>query len=419
MELKTRNVNTAFAQLVAMFQNRERSQLPITKTTSRNGDVLAFTEPVLVTYEQPLERVLFNVARDANPFFHLYEALWMLAGRNDMESVAYYASNMRNYSDDGRTLNGAYGDRWRHARAGGDRTFNQGETYLQPVTDQLSILVQHLRADPGSRRAVLQMWNVEDDLLRIGGVCPQCKGAGELPAPWNGPDAKEPCETCNGSKRWASKDVCCNLSVMFSLRDGPYDAPVGVPDNGCKYLDMTVTNRSNDLVWGMLGANVVHFSFLQEYMAAQLGAQVGVYHQFTNNLHVYESNYKPREWLAEYTGRNMHSPPKVEYGKLAMVPLFVDQDRTSLARFEEEVQNFVRLNSSSEQFEDGRLWSNHFLDKVAQPACDAWHLYKTDRLHLALAQCASIQADDWRIACTNWLQRRVDKRATKTSQQQG
>jgi hypothetical protein len=34
---------------------------------------------------------------------------------------------------------------------------------------------------------------------------------------------------------------------------------------------MTVTNRSNDLCWGMLGANYVHFTILQEYLAARLG----------------------------------------------------------------------------------------------------------------------------------------------------
>ena len=103
--------------------------------------------------------VLFNSARDCNPWFHLYESLWMLAGRNDVASIAYYAKNMANYSDDGKTLNGAYGFRWRHMVARG-----------QPWkgVDQLDILVNHLKADPTSRRAVLQMWNVEDDLLKIG-----------------------------------------------------------------------------------------------------------------------------------------------------------------------------------------------------------------------------------------------------------
>ena len=47
---------------------------------SRNGPVLEFPEPVLICYNRPVERVLFYPSRDANPFFHLMEGLWMLVG---------------------------------------------------------------------------------------------------------------------------------------------------------------------------------------------------------------------------------------------------------------------------------------------------------------------------------------------------
>ena len=52
----------------------------------------------------PCERVLLYPERNANPFFHLYESLWMLAGRNDVAGPARYAKNMNNYSDNGVTL---------------------------------------------------------------------------------------------------------------------------------------------------------------------------------------------------------------------------------------------------------------------------------------------------------------------------
>jgi thymidylate synthase len=79
----------------------------------------------------------------------------MLAGREDVAPLAYYAKNMLNYSDDGHTLNGAYGYRWRHA-----------DTSVEP-RDQLEIIVEHLQNKPESRRAVLTMWDVEDDLMQI------------------------------------------------------------------------------------------------------------------------------------------------------------------------------------------------------------------------------------------------------------
>ena len=67
---------------------------------SRAGRVIEHPSPVMTTYTQPAERVLFYPARDANPFFHLFEALWMLAGRNDLFYVAQFNSRMKDFSDD-------------------------------------------------------------------------------------------------------------------------------------------------------------------------------------------------------------------------------------------------------------------------------------------------------------------------------
>jgi thymidylate synthase len=52
-------------------------------------------------------------------------------------------------------------------------------------------------------------------------------------------------------------------------------------------LDLTVLCRSNDVVWGAYGANAVHFSVLQEYLAGRIGVDVGVMYQFSNNYHGY------------------------------------------------------------------------------------------------------------------------------------
>ena len=51
---------------------------------TRNGLVKEFISPVAITYNKPLERVLFYPERDANPVFHFMESLWMLNGNNDL-----------------------------------------------------------------------------------------------------------------------------------------------------------------------------------------------------------------------------------------------------------------------------------------------------------------------------------------------
>lgn len=401
MHLKTRNVNTAFRHLVGMMSgagdyHTDRDAPAVVRRPSRNGSVLQVDEPVTVTYSHPRERVLFNAARDCNPFFHLFESLWMLAGRNDVASVAYYAKQVREYSDDGGVLNGAYGYRWRHSQVPDHQNLENGDG-----VDQLEALVDHLKADPTSRRAVLQMWNVEDDLLKIGQPCKSCATVGKGP--------RKDCPWCKGSNfQDGSRDVCCNLSVMFSIRN----VSTGIEAAGhIDVLDMTVTNRSNDMIWGMLGANYVHFSFLQEYMAARLGVDVGVYHHFTNNLHVYDWNWKPEEWLAAENAQpfGFHTSNPDDWGSQyrgwAAVPLVKYP-----AAFEVELPEFVETHSgklAADRLEN--RWTEPFLSSVAGPLLTAFACHKEKADHCAFQAAGMIAADDWRIAAENWLRRRVNK----------
>ncbi len=419
MHLYFRNVNDSFNGIVKMFATGEKGDgnawqqagnpAPIVRRPSRNGSVMVIDEPVTVTYTHPRERVLFNAARDANPFFHLMESLWMLAGRNDVAPLAYYSKQMSRYSDDGKTLNGAYGYRWRRASTWGptpDSSLSEG---FNP-TDQLNIIINHLKADPHSRRAVLQMWNVEDDLLKIG--CKVCDGRAKMMFMRD----PGPCPTCgSGYKKRppAPKDVCCNLSVMFAVRIDPFSTVNGTVERdghvlpaGSKHLDMTVTNRSNDMVWGMLGANYVHFSFLQEYVAARVGAEVGRYHHFSNNLHVYDEPgndnvppWKPDAWLAdpfvdEYTQGEF---------RYRTVPLVRDP-----AVFDRELLQVVDAcwGYPDRGYGELPMLEEPFLQDVAVPMFRAFANHKAGDHKRAMYCLESCKSDDWRVAAVSWLLRR-------------
>lgn len=216
---------------------------------SRNGPVLVAPLPVCTTYTKPTQRVLFSPIRDANPFFHLMEALWMLNGDNDVAWPAFFAKNIESYSDDAKTLHGAYGHRWR-------KHFE---------FDQLGYIVDQLKKNPDGRRVVLSMWDAAIDI--------------------------EVAE--NGGK-----DVPCNTHAYFSVYSGR--------------LNMLVCCRSNDIIWGCYGANAVHFSVLLEYLAARLGLKVGLYQQLSYNYHAYIEKY-PEELLRKIAtdshGYNEYSRP--------------------------------------------------------------------------------------------------------------
>jgi hypothetical protein len=144
--LEVRNVHSALPAAIAhLFANG-------VYRNSRNGPVLTTPYPVCTVYIHPLERVIFWPERDANPFLHLYESLWMLAGRRDIAPLLRYTKQMNEYSDDGVTLHGAYGYRWRKFFA----------------HDQLLKIAENLQNNPEDRRSVLQMWDTDADLWKPG-----------------------------------------------------------------------------------------------------------------------------------------------------------------------------------------------------------------------------------------------------------
>ena len=429
-----RNVNNAFQGLVRGFAD---GMVPTVLGPSRVGQVMTVVEPVIVTYQRPLERVLFNKARDANPFLHLYESLWMLAGRNEIAMLEYYAADFGKFvrdKDDPDHQNGAYGYRWRKAKInwdlddtqpieeaipivapGLDRKFLGYFEDGEPYVDQIAILIDQFKRKPETRRAVLAMWNVEQDLLKID----------------------------------TSVDVCCNLCCTFMIRTVDDAAPceamwatdtIAKP-KARKYLDMTVFNRSNDLILGMLGANVVHFSFLQEYMANCIGVEVGVYNQISSNLHAYTERWKPAEWLAEYSTVYLckeHHPdgislrdyvgvgPDYACSVCGKTNVYVKgfspentypEDRVQLvqdpATFDRECDGLVDGCWGPNMPEYLAQWhkrplSEPFLQTVAMPMLVAFHLHKSRDYASALHWCARVQAADWSRAATQWITKRRD-----------
>lgn len=172
-----------------------------------------------------------------NPWIAMSEALWILAGRNDIAALRPYNSHIGDYSDDGVTLYGAYGAR---------------------IYNQIDSLIERLRRDPSDRRAVLQIWDRSPDQDKFS------IGWSEL-----------------GDLTTESKDPPCNNMVYFKLRDG--------------FLHMTVINRSNDIHWGLYAVNIPTFGILQEYIAARLGVKPGKQTHLSNSLHTYTDSVPHNE----------------------------------------------------------------------------------------------------------------------------
>ena len=329
-----RNVNEALAQSFPYMTGEG------IRDTSRNGDVIVAPGPVITEYARPTERVLFSPLRNANPFFHLMEALWLLAGRRDIEFPTYFNQRFRDFSDDGKIDHGSYGYRWR-------RWFGM---------DQLELLLAELKKNPNTRRAVLSMWAPQGDLTPIGYT-------GGL----------------------TSKDVPCNTHVYFSIRDAK--------------LDMTVCCRSNDLLWGALGANVVHFSILQEYMAHGLQIPVGRYYQFSNNYHFYTSVVSVEAGLE--MSEDARKTDLYSQGLVISCPLI----STTIREWQSDLNLFMDDPTGDDKYIDP------FFEKVAAPMYAAWYDRKNGGTGLTAA--SQIAAPDWGWACRAWIQRAEERKVGK------
>lgn len=338
-----RNVNDALVSGVLLLQQRGTVQ------GTRNGAARTAPGPgpVVTSYGSPTERVLLMPERDANPFFHLMEALWMLAGRDDVGFLTPFVRRMREYSDDGRTLHGAYGKRWRGWFAGGNR-------------DQIRVVAEMLRTDPTTRRAVLTMWDPTADLNRDG------------------------------------RDVPCNTHCYFRCRH----------DGRGWVLDLTVCCRSNDAVWGAHGANAVHFSVLQEVVAAWTGYPVGTMYQVSNDYHAYLSVLGPL--AAAVMDEPAEGGENLGTRTLLMNPYDLHEVRPfPVAARGVSPDSWLQDLDAFLSREGVMGYENRFFSAVAEPVMQAHEAHREGCHEQAMEAISGCRASDWRWACEDWLRRRA------------
>lgn len=331
------NVNHALYLAMAHFSSPSRSTF---KDNPRGAETEEWDNPVMTVYHRPQECILFDPVRDANPFFHLFEAMWILAGRQDVRFLAHFLPRMADFSDDGHTFHAPYGYRLR--RRWGDQLLDVGHM---------------LRAEPNTRRAVCSIWDPHADL---------------------------------GTR---SKDVPCNDLLMFRVRNGA--------------LDLTVCNRSNDVILGAYGANAVQFSFILQWMSAFTGIPIGRYYQMSNSFHVYLNEQYNKIQAARtpfvYDPYD-HLSPETQVSPMPLGDvLLLDID---LSRWFHEFD----AGKDPSAYEGYR---SEWTQNVLVPAWTVYTTYKVAKsmksyqtMDEAIWGTKLIAAEDWRLAMREWLERR-------------
>ena len=175
---------------------------------------------VVLEISNPLARISRTETR-GRPFSCLGELCWYLSKTNKLDFIEYYVPGYKNYAD-GDVIVGGYGPR----------------LFSWKTVDQFTRVVDLLKKNPASRKAVVQLFDSEDLAVDY-------------------------------------KDVPCTCTLQFMVRQNQ--------------LYMFTHMRSNDAFLG-LPHDVFCFTMLQEIMAKTLGVKLGKYKHMVGSLHIYDKD---------------------------------------------------------------------------------------------------------------------------------
>jgi len=322
--------------------------------------------PVCFQFLNPLKRVTFLKGRRINPFFQLAEVLWIFSGRADVEWLSYYNKNMISFSDDGRYFNAPYGERLRR--------WNQSclRNFIFNPYDQLYDVYEKIVDDRDTRQAVALLWNPLFDSYSY------VKDGG--------------------------KDLPCNIALTFKVRN--------------EKLDLTVFNRSNDLHWGLFGANLPQFSSILELMASWLRLDVGVYTHITDSLHIYLEDYG-----SQCTQDILNNNSMTHTREIAQF-FFKDEPRITCGKegFEDILTYYWEIINrplhSDRVINDSRsrellidtidTLKDEYIKHIIQLML-VYRVYKLKMMTPMIDLLSNIKDSQWKIACLRFIYDQVEK----------
>lgn len=243
MYLEFKNINDSFINLSKVLMDQG------VKRETRGKICYEINEPILIKIINPTDRYLNVPRKGYNKYLPFAELLNILSGTNDLSLSGFYSKNLYNYSDDGIYMRAMYSRIRNMSGVSNDYKLSKcfessikNGTLVREI-DQLKYIIESFKRDINTRQAVIEIGdNVKDGfdengLLKI------------------------------------TKDFPCTRSLMFQIRDGK--------------LDLTVTMRSNDHVWGAHSINFTNFTFIQECVSKIIGVGIGNYYHMANNYHFY------------------------------------------------------------------------------------------------------------------------------------
>lgn len=152
--------------------------------------------------QNPKHNLAFIPGRNFSIVHAINEAVMLFSNSNRVSELGLFNANMKNYSDDGYTLNGSYGAR---------------------ISDYISKVIEKLKYDADSRQAVMNIYASEDGLIK------------------------------------ETKDVPCTMTLHFMIRNGKLNLHTYMRSNDCIWgtpYDVFMFTTLQQVVANELGIDV-------------------------------------------------------------------------------------------------------------------------------------------------------------------
>ncbi|MGJ5019644.1 thymidylate synthase [Bradyrhizobium oligotrophicum] len=229
----------------AVFSRLLSKRADTFRVSSRKG-ISTEVFGALLELTDPRARLSRSLGR-ARIFSPIGELMWYLSGSNSLEFIKYYIPHYDEFSDDGTTLNGAYGP----------RIFSSERLLIDNLPkDEWQRTIDTLKQRNGTRNAIIQIFSNSDAARN-------------------------------------SKDIPCTCTLQFVLRN--------------QRVHLHVHMRSNDAFLG-LPHDIFSFTMLQELAARELGSGLGHYFHSVASLHLYDDNdqISARTKAQQYLDEGLH-----------------------------------------------------------------------------------------------------------------
>lgn len=203
------------------FKNAQKAFEYYYKLISNKGEILSDTKCIYNTgfyILNPTDNTIKTKFRNWNKSYADYEWNWYLSKNNDVSEIKKIAKIWDNMHNGDNKVNSNYGYQW-----------SRGE--------QIEYVVNELKQNKDSRRAVISIYDAKENHLY-------------------------------------KYDTPCTLNIVFNITNDK--------------LNMSVLMRSNDLWFGFCNDQYC-FSELQKLIANKLNIDIGWYFHFSNNLHIYNN----------------------------------------------------------------------------------------------------------------------------------